>query len=94
MRAIGLPTGELVGPSAPPWDDCFVNTAPVVLHYHRDWVPRVTITSDCDHYVVYDEPTHATCVEPQSGPPDSPTIRPRLITPGHPLERSMTIGWS
>lgn len=92
--AIGLPTGELVEPSPPPWDDCFVNTAPVVLHYRREWVPQVTIMSDCDHFVVYDEPARATCVEPQSGPPDSPAIRPRLITPGHPLERSMTIDWS
>jgi aldose 1-epimerase len=90
---IGLPTGELVVPTPPPWDDCFVNTAPVVLGYQRESVPQVTITSDCDHYVVYDEPAYATCVEPQSGPPDSPTIRPRLIAPGHPLERSMTIAW-
>ena len=32
---VGLPTGRLVAPSSPPWDDCFVNTAPVTLHYER-----------------------------------------------------------
>lgn len=91
--AIGLPTGHLVEPSTGPWDDCFVNTSPVTLHYERDIAPDVTVSSDCDHWVVYDEPAHATCVEPQSGPPDAFTIRPRLVTAHHPLRRTMNISW-
>ena len=91
---LGLPTGELVEPSAPPWDDCFVNHDAVEMHYDRDVAPVVTVWSpDCDHWVVYDKPTHATCVEPQSGPPDAPTIRPELATSAHPLRRTMTIAW-
>lgn len=91
---IGIPTGELVAPSPPPWDDCFVMHGPVVLHYVRDVAPTVTISSDdCDHWVVFDGTAHATCVEPQSGPPDAPNVRPEIVTPTHPMQRSMTIRW-
>ena len=77
--AIGLPTGELVVPSDGPWDDCFVAGGPIGLVYDRERASHVTVDSDCDHWVVYDHPLHATCVEPQSGPPDSVTIRPRVV---------------
>ena len=43
---------------------------------------HVTISSACDHWVVYDEPPHATCVEPQTGPPDAFNIRPEVVEPG------------
>jgi aldose 1-epimerase len=90
---VGLPTGRLVVPSTPPWDDCFVNTAPVTLHYDRPEVTHVTLSSDCDHWVVYDHPGHATCVEPQSGPPDAFNVRPQIVTATHPLRRTMIVGW-
>ncbi len=91
---LGLPTGELVVPTEPPWDDCFVNRAPVELHYGRRLAPVITVASpDCDHWVIYDKPPHATCVEPQSGPPDAPNLRPELATSDHPLRRTMTISW-
>ena len=67
---------ELVAVSLGPWDDCFVNHEPVRLTI--DGV-AVTLSSDCTHWVVYDEPAHATCVEPQTGPPDAFNIRPRII---------------
>jgi aldose 1-epimerase len=85
-----LPTGDLVPPNAGPWDDCFVNTDPISLHY-PDIV--LTVSSDCDHVVVYDEPTHATCVEPQSGPPDAFNLRPRILEAGERFGRTMTISW-
>jgi len=90
---VGLPTGQLVAPTAGPWDDCFVNTAPVTLHYDRDEVREVTLSSDCDHWVVYDEPEHATCVEPQSGPPNAFNLRPQIVTGTHPLRRTMIVSW-
>jgi aldose 1-epimerase len=90
---IGLPTGELVAPTAPPWDHCFVNHDPIRLHYDREVAPTITLTADTDHWVVYDAPPHATCVEAQSGPPDSPTVRPCVVAPGHPLQRTLTIAW-
>lgn len=86
----GIPTGALVAPPPGPWDDCFLNSQPVELQY-PDLV--VTVRSDCDHWVVYDETPHATCVEPQSGPPDAFNLRPRVLEPGEQLVRTMTITW-
>jgi aldose 1-epimerase len=91
--AFGIPTGELVEPSDGPWDDCFVNTERVVLRYDRPVAPLVRIVSDCDHWVVYDHPTDATCVEPQSGPPDAYNLSPHVVSPQRPLIRTMTISW-
>lgn len=90
---VGIPTGELVEPSDGPWDDCFVNADPVVLRYDRPTAPLVRIESDCDHWVVYDHPSDATCVEPQSGPPDAYNLSPHLVSPERPLTRTMTISW-
>jgi aldose 1-epimerase len=89
----GIPTGELVEPSEGPWDDCFVSTGPVALHYERTTAPLVRVESDCDHWVVYDHPSHATCVEPQSGPPDAFNLNPHVVTTSAPLTRTMTISW-
>lgn len=66
--AEGIATLPLAEPPPGPWDDCFLNDQPVLIHRHGQ---RVQLTSSCDHLVVYDEPTHATCIEPQSGPPDA-----------------------
>ncbi len=91
---IGLPGPSLVPPAPGPWDDTFVNRRPVTLHYDgRHAVTTVTVTSDCDHWVVYDQPAHSTCVEPQSGPPDAPNVAPTVVTSGRPLTRTMTITW-
>jgi aldose 1-epimerase len=88
----GLPTGALVAPSAGPWDDCFTDVAgPVTLRWD-DVV--VELTSSCDHWVIFDEPPDATCVEPQSGPPDGVTLCPEVVLPDHPLVHTMTIAWS
>ncbi len=87
----GLPTGAIVDPSGGPWDDCFVNTDPVILHYRA--APTVQLTSDCDHWVVYDMPSNATCVEPQSGPPDAFNLDPDIVDADTSLRRSLTISW-
>ena len=85
-----LPTGRLVEPRPGPWDDCFVNTRPVALPV----APlRVTVTSDCDHVVVFDELGLGVAVEPQSGPPDAFHLRPRVLAPGASLQRAMSIAW-
>lgn len=98
---IGLPTGRLITPSSPPWDTCFTNTTPATLHYDRRLASDVTVTSDCDHLVVYDKPAHATCVEPQSGPPDAVNLLARGAAPGaievagigQGVCHTMTISW-
>jgi aldose 1-epimerase len=91
---IGLPHATLVPPIAGPWDDCFVNHRPVTLRYDsRAVATAVTVTSDCDRWVVYDQPAHATCVEPQSGPPDALNVAPGVVRPGEVLTRTMVIAW-
>lgn len=88
----GIATGELVAhdPTDGPFDDCFVNTSPVVM---AAGPLTVTLTSDCDHWVLYDEPEHATCVEPQSGPPDAFNQQPRQLEAGEELRRTFTLSW-
>lgn len=90
----GLPTGRLVDVPPGPWDDCFVNRRAVRLHYDRDHAATVTVSSPAAHWVVFDRPDHATCVEPQTGPPDAPTLRPDVVSPGVALQLTMRIGWT
>lgn len=77
--AEGMPMLPTKAPQAGPWDDCFLNTRPVVA---RRGGQSVTLSSDCDHWVVYDAPAHATCVEPQDGPPDAFNLMPDVLAPG------------
>jgi aldose 1-epimerase len=87
-----MATAELRQPAPRPWDDCFVEPlGPLRLHH-----PALTVTvdSDCSHWVLYDEPAHLLCVEPQSGPPDAFNIGGAVrLEPGELLQRTMTIGW-
>jgi galactose mutarotase-like enzyme len=67
----GLPLGHLEPPpERGPWDDCFTGLHwPVTLTWPG--ALTLTMTSTCDHLVLYDQQRHAICVEPQSGPPDA-----------------------
>ena len=84
-------------PPPPPWDDCFAGP----LATPRLWIGglEVSITSDCEYWVVYDMPPHATCVEPQTATPDA-FNRPfdlggaTRLEPGDELRRTMTVGWT
>lgn len=88
-----IPTGELARPPQRPWDHCFVEpVSPLELVYRHGL--RVRVESDCDHWVVYDQPAHATCVEPQSGPPNAVNMhRAQVVPPGEMLQRTMTARW-
>jgi aldose 1-epimerase len=59
---------ELVPVPPGPWDDCFTNIEPVEVTIDG---LDLRLTSNCDIWVVYDMPDHATCIEPQTGPPDA-----------------------
>jgi aldose 1-epimerase len=102
----GIPTGETTPPTPGPWDDCFTEPlGPLALVYRtHDQTPLIVrITSDCDHWLIYDQPHHATCVEPQSGPPNAFNLnnlsrhQPGHIAPvlhaGETLHRTMQISW-
>lgn len=64
-----LPTGDLVAVTDPPWDDCFVVDRPPVV----EWSGRVRLHLDADTpwWVLFTEPDHAVCAEPQTAPPDA-----------------------
>jgi len=89
--AEGIATLPPAPPPPGPWDDCFINTRPVYLH-RAGQVLR--LTSDCDHWVVFDERAHATCVEPQTGPPDAFNLLPgRRLAAGECVTASCTLEW-
>ena len=73
-----------------PWDDCFINDAPVTLHRAGQ---SLRLTSDCTHWVVFDEPAHATCVEPQTGPPDAFNLAPRVLAPSQTASAWYRMEW-
>ena len=82
-----LPTG----PARPgPWDDCFHKEGDVILHRGGQ---RLQLASDCTHWVVFDGMAHATCVEPQSGPPDAFNLYDDVLPAGDVLERSFVLHW-
>ena len=88
----GIPTGELEPVPPGPWDACFdgLGAAPVVR-----WpgALEVELTSSFDHWVVFTEPEHALCVEPESGAPNDINRVPHVVRPGEPLIGSMTFTW-
>jgi aldose 1-epimerase len=86
----GIPTGRLVDVPPGPLDDCLTALAgdPVLRFVDG---PRVVLRSSCDHWVVYTEPEHALCVEPQSGPPDQFNHAPTIVRPGHSLTATFSI---
>jgi aldose 1-epimerase len=90
----GIPTGALVDPGAAgTLDDCLVDplsTPSLVIPGRRgSRAVEVDLESDCRHWVVYDRPDHATCVEPQSGPPNGFTLEPTVVAPGATLRRRL-----
>ncbi len=90
--AEGIAGHALTKPVRGPWDDCFRNRLPVVLERGAH---ALRLESACPYWVVYDEPRHATCVEPQSGPPDAFNGGPAcVLEPGAELASTLTWCWS
>jgi aldose 1-epimerase len=81
-----------------PWgdvDDCFTDVPDGLeglLTLEIDGLV-VELQSTCEHWVVFDRPTHATCVEPQSGPPNAPAIDPHVIPAGASHHETFSIEW-
>lgn len=88
--AAGIATLPVVAPTPGPWDDCFANTREVVVHRGGQ---RLRLSSDCDHWVVYDETAHSTCIEPQTGPVDAFNLAPHVLQPGEALQAWFRIDW-
>ncbi len=88
-----IPTGELVTPPPGPWDNCFASLEqqPTI-----DWpgLVRLKLTSSCDHWVIYTEPEHALCVEPQSHVPDVFNRSPLVLAADQEYEAWFRLAWS
>lgn len=90
----GIPTGDRVRPTPGPWDDCFVDVERSPTLRWSDGL-EVEVSSTCTHWVVYSEPEHAICVEPQSGPPDAFNLGQfEIARPGCPVVHTMTLRWN
>jgi aldose 1-epimerase len=87
----GIATLPVAPPSPGPWDDCFINTEAVELESGEQ---KLRLSSDCTHWVLYDQNPAATCVEPQSGPPNAFNIEPFILAPGETLTRWFRIAWA
>jgi aldose 1-epimerase len=89
----GIPIGELAPIGPHPSDDCFtkLGNRPAVLRWSG--AISVTLETTCPCVVVFDEPEHAICVEPQSGPPDAFNLGPTVVRPGEPLVATASWSW-
>jgi aldose 1-epimerase len=90
----GIPTGVLTRVAPPPWDDCFTDLGDPAAVLRWPGAATVTIETDCACVVVFTEPEHAECVEPQSGPPDELNLAPHVVTPEEPLVVHTTWRWT
>jgi len=87
----GIAVLPCIAPTPGPWDDCFISQAEVTLVSGDQ---RLQLRADTDHWVVYDGAAHATCVEPQTGPPDGFTLAPKRLEPGQTLELNLMIEYA
>jgi aldose 1-epimerase len=73
-------------------DDCFFNPlAPLSLTVNG---VDLVLSSNCSHWVVYDLPTHSTCIEPQSGAPNEINDAPVILSAGESLSKWFDIAWT
>jgi len=88
----GLPTGALAPPDTACGDDCFIgmDSEPCL---HWPGALRLWLASNHTHWVIYQRPAHALCVEPWTAPPDALNAAPALVRPGKPLVLEMRLRW-
>ena len=54
---------------------------------------RLRLRTSCRQWVVYDRPSHATCIEPQSGPPNALNDDPVIVSAGTSTSEWFTLSW-
>ena len=88
-----IPTGELVPApaTAEGLDDCLTGLRRAPRLRWPDGL-ALEVLSSCEHVVVFTQPEHALCVEPQTGPPDALNLSPRVVG-SEPLVASATLRW-
>lgn len=86
-----IPTGTLIDVPDGPWDNCFAG----VTRPQLSWGDlQLELSSSAPLWVVYDEPAHALCVEPQTGPPNGLNDAPDVAFAGTTTDVSMAMEWS
>lgn len=76
------------------YDDCLSDLVSSPELSYRARGLTITLDSDCSHWVVYDQPEHAMCLEPQSGPPNQINDDPVRLGFGETLSRTFRISWT
>jgi len=87
-----IPTHSFTEQGLGPWDDCFTE---ILEKPSITWpgALKIKIESNCDHWVVYDKPTHALCIEPQTAPANALNNPNFIVTPDTPLCAETTLRW-
>ena len=85
----GITTDQRVPFPRRKYDDCFVK--PETMPWIQVDDVKVEISSDCSHWVIYNENPDTVSFEPQSGPPNGINSEPYVVMPGVPLVRHMSI---
>ena len=80
-----LPTGRRISPRPTPWDDCFGTPDGVDVGLEWPGLAHMRIRSDARWVVVFDHRPFATCIEPQTGPPNGINTAPGIVRPGQDL---------
>ena len=68
-----LPTGELISPTPPPWDDTFIE---VTSTPHILWPGAASITMEFDspYFMLYSQDEEGVCFEPVTASPDAQNL--------------------
>lgn len=68
-----LPTGKLISPSPPPWDDTFTNVIglPEIV---RPGAARLRVWFDSPFLMIYSRDNEGICIEPVTAPPDAQNL--------------------
>jgi aldose 1-epimerase len=68
-----LPTGEIITPTQPPWDDTFmeIKGVPEII-----WPGAARLKVECDtpYWMVYSQDEDGICIEPVTAPPDAQNL--------------------
>jgi aldose 1-epimerase len=68
-----LPTGEIISPTQPPWDDTFmeIKGIPEII-----WPGAARLIMECDtpYWMVYSQDDEGICIEPVTAPPDAQNL--------------------
>lgn len=85
----GIATSRRVAQPKTSVDDCLCDPEePLTIDIGS---VHVALASDCSHWVMYDLPSHATCIEPQSGPPNGVNDDPLILQANTSFTKKFTI---